>query len=147
MKKFLMVVTAIVALVFLNPLAHSQTPAPAPTQTPAPDQGVTGKWHFVLDTPGGPRENDSQFTVDKDGNVTGKFGDTDVAGTFKGGELNLNFDFTSEEAGATAPMKILGKIDETGALTGTWEFSEYNGTFKATRPAPDPAPAPAPAAK
>jgi len=132
-KKFLAVVAALVALVMGNPFAHAQ------------DQGVNGKWHFVLDTPGGERENDSMFTVDKDGNVTGKFGDTDVAGTFKGGELNLNFDFTSPEAGATAPMKIVGKIDETGALIGTWEFSEYSGTFKAMRPAPNPAPAPTPA--
>lgn len=132
MKKFLVVIAAMVALVMGNPFAHAQ------------DQGVNGKWHFVLETPGGERENDSIFSVDKDGVVTGKFGDTDVAGTFKGGELNLNFDFTSPEAGTTAPMKIVGKVDETGALIGTWEFSEYNGTFKAVRPAPAPAPVPPP---
>ena len=132
MKKFLVVVAAMVALVMGNPFAHAQ------------DQAVNGKWHFVLDTPGGERENDSVFAVDADGKVTGKFGDADVAGTFKNGELNLLFDFTSAEAGTTAPMKIIGKVDETGALTGTWEFSEYNGTFKATRPAPAPAPVPPP---
>jgi len=46
--------------------------------------------------------------------------------------------------GATASMKIDGKLDDTAALAGDWAFSEYNGTYKATRPSP-PAPAPAPA--
>jgi len=41
---------------------------------------------------------------------------------------------TSEESGETAPLKLVGKLDETAALVGTWEFSSYNGTFKATRP-------------
>jgi hypothetical protein len=41
---------------------------------------------------------------------------------------------TSDETGETAPLKIAGKIDDTAAMTGTWEFSSYDGTFKATRP-------------
>jgi hypothetical protein len=115
----------------------------------APDAGVNGKWHFVLETPGGDREVDADLTVDPDGNVTGKWGTADVAGTYKDGKLALEFQFTSEEVGATAAMKIDGKLDETASLTGDWAFSEYNGTYKATRPAaPDagtaPAAAPAP---
>lgn len=106
----------------------------------AVSNGINGKWHFVLQTPGGDREVDADFTVDTDGNVTGKWGDADVSGTWKDGKLSLSFPFTSDEVGVTAPMKIDGKLDETAALTGDWAFSEYDGTFKASRPAPPAAP-------
>jgi len=78
--------------------------------------------------------------------VTGKFGTTDVAGIYKEGQLDLNFPFTSDEAGVTADMKITGKLDEAAAINGSWDFSAYNGTFKATRPAAEPVPASQPAA-
>ena len=94
---------------------------------------IDGKWHFVLDTPGGDREVDSEFAVDKDGNVTGKWGNATVAGTFTDGKLNLSFSMTAEETGETGPLKITGKLDQ-GDLTGNWEFSSYSGTFKASRP-------------
>jgi hypothetical protein len=113
----------------------------------AQDAGINGKWHFVLATPGGDREVDADFTVDPDGNVTGKWGSSDVAGTYKDGKLALDFQFTSEEVGATAAMKLDGKLDDTAALAGDWAFSEYNGTYKATRPveaAPTPTPVSAP---
>lgn len=143
MKKILVIAAAMVCLVTGRQLAHGQ------------DAGINGKWHFVLETPGGDREVDADLAVDSDGNVTGKWGPADVAGTYKDGKLALDFQFTSEEVGATAAMKIDGKLDETAALTGNWAFTEYNGTYKATRPgaAPDaapaaaPAPAPAPDAK
>jgi hypothetical protein len=96
------------------------------------DPGVTGRWHFVLDTPGGDREVDAEFVV-ADGKVTGKWGTTDIAGTYADGKLALAFPFTSEEAGDTATMKITGKLD-ADTLTGDWEFSSYAGTFKASRP-------------
>jgi hypothetical protein len=105
------------------------------------DAGVNGKWHFVLQTPGGDREVDADLTVDSDGNVTGKWGPSDVTGTYKEGKLALNFQFTSEEVGTTAAMKIDGKLDETAALAGDWAFSEYQGTFKAMRPEAAAAPA------
>jgi hypothetical protein len=106
-------------------------------QTAAPQHPtIDGKWHFVLDTPGGDREMDAEFTTDADGKVTGKFGKTDVAGTFKDGHLALEFSMTSEESGETAAMKIDGKLDDTMALAGTWEFSAYNGAFKASHPKP-----------
>jgi len=98
--------------------------------------GIEGKWHFVLDTPGGDREMDATFAVDASGKVTGKFGETDVAGTFKDGQMALDFPLTSAESGETAAMKLTGKLDDTAALVGTWEFSSYNGTFKASRPTP-----------
>lgn len=147
MRKFLTVAVAVLGLVIALPALRAQT-APAgngasgaATASPA----IDGKWHFVLETPGGDREVDADFTVDKEGNVTGKWGSADVAGTYKEGKLDLKFPFTSDEVGTTADMAITGKLDETAALTGDWEFSEYNGTYKAMRPdAAQPAPAPAP---
>lgn len=133
MRKFLVIAAAIICLVASRPMAHAQ------------DAGINGKWHFVLETPGGDRELDANFTVDNDGNVSGKWGEADVAGTYKEGKLALSFQFTSEEAGTTADMKIDGKLDDAGALVGDWAFSEYNGSFKATRPqdtSGSPAPAP-----
>jgi hypothetical protein len=136
LKKFLVIAAAMACLVMGRPMAHAQ------------DAGINGKWHFVLATPGGDREVDADFTVDPDGNVTGKWGSSDVAGTYKDGKLALDFQFTSEEVGATAAMKLDGKLDDTAALAGDWAFSEYNGTYKATRPveaAPTPTPVSAPA--
>ena len=105
MKKILVIAAAMVCLVMGRPVAHAQ------------DSGINGKWHFVLETPGGDREVDADLAVDSDGNVTGKWGPSDVAGTYKDGKLALDFQFTSEEVGATASMKIDGKLDETAALT------------------------------
>jgi len=141
LKKFLVIASAVVWLVMGRPVANAQ------------DAGINGKWHFVLETPGGDREVDEDFTVDADGNVTGKWGNSDVAGIYKEGKLALDFQFTSEEVGTTAAMKMNGKLDDSAALAGDWAFSEYNGSFKAMRPgATAPAPtepaatAPAPAA-
>jgi hypothetical protein len=102
----------------------------------AQDAGINGKWHFVMDTPGGDRLIDADFTVAADGTVTGKWGTSEVAGTYKDGKLDLNFSTTSEESGQTAPLKLVGKLDDAGALVGTWEFSSYGGEFKATRSKP-----------
>lgn len=135
MRKFLVIAAAVVCFVIGRPAVQAQDTA---------SNGVNGKWHFVLETPGGDREVNAEFTVDNDGNVTGKWGPADATGTWKDGKLSLNFEFTSDEAGVTAPMKIDGKLDETAALSGDWAFSEYSGTFKATRPAPEPTPTPAP---
>jgi hypothetical protein len=134
LKRFLVIAAAMVCLVMGLPVAQAQDP------------GINGKWHFVLSTPGGDREVDADFTVDADGNVTGKWGSSDVAGTYKEGKLALDFQFTSEEVGATAAMKIDGKLDDTAALAGDWAFTEYNGTYKATRPVAAPASVPATAA-
>jgi len=123
-KRILFVAVAIVCLIVGRPVAHAQA------------AGLDGKWHFVMDTPGGDREMDAEFAVDKDGKVTGKYGNTDVAGTFKDGKMNLDFSMTSDESGETAQLKLVGTIDATNALTGTWEFSSYSGTFKATHPKP-----------
>ena len=131
MKKLLMIVAAVLCLAVGSHYIHAQ------------DAGISGKWHFVLATPGGDRDVDADFAVDNDGNVTGKWGNADVAGTYKDGKMALTFQFTSEEAGATADMNLNGKLDDAGALAGGWAFSEYNGTFQAVRPTTAPAPAPA----
>jgi hypothetical protein len=133
-KKILLVMLTMVCLISGRQIASAQ--ATNAQTASAPDTGINGKWHFVMDTPGGDREVDAEFTVDADGKVTGKYGITDVAGTYKDGKLDLNFQMTSEESGQTAALKLAGKLDGTAALVGTWEFSEYNGTFKATRPKP-----------
>lgn len=127
MKQLLLVAMATVCLVAGLQMAAAQDAAKT-------DNGVTGKWHFVLDTPGGDRDIDAEFAVDADGKVTGKFGKGDAAGFYKDGKLDMNFEITAEETGETGPMKLVGKLDETAALTGNWEFSSYSGTFKATRP-------------
>lgn len=132
MKRFLVIAAAIVCLIAAKPIAK------------ADDATINGKWHFVLDTQGGDREMDAEFTVDPDGKVTGTFNKSAVAGTWKDGKMDLNFEITSEEANETAPLKLTGKLDDTGAISGNWEFAEYNGTFKATHPKADPPPDPKP---
>jgi len=145
LRKLLALVAAVVCLMMGGSHVYAQD---------AGNGGINGKWHFVLATPGGDREVDADFTVDNDGNVTGKWGPSDVAGTYKEGKLALKFSFTSDEAATTADMNLDGKLDDAGALAGDWTFSEYNGTFQAKRPtatpaagADAPASAPAPEAK
>ena len=121
--------------VSVAPVRAQDAPATPPAEAPAPaapaSAGLTGHWHIVLDTPGGDRELDADLQLNGD-QVTGKWAKSDVAGTFKDGALTLNFPFTSEEVGATAPFKVSGKLDGD-TMTGTWEFTEYNGTLKGTR--------------
>ena len=102
------------------------------SQTRADSSDISGKWHFIYQTDGGPRENDAVFKVDGD-QVTGKYAAADVKGTYKDGDLNLAFPFDSEEAGMKSTLKMKGKLRD-GKLVGTWEFADYNGDFTATRP-------------
>ena len=124
MKRLLLIVLAAACVLAIRP------------STVAADAGINGKWHFIMDTPGGDREMDAEFAVDAEGKVTGSFGKTAVAGTYKDGKMDLSFEMTSEESGETAPLKLAGKLDDAGTLTGTWEFSSYSGTFKAAHPKP-----------
>jgi hypothetical protein len=97
----------------------------------AQTQPFAGKWHFVLQTEGGDRTADPNFQLDGE-RVTGRWGDADVKGTFSGGKLDLSFPYNSDEAGP-GTLKIKGEL-KGETLVGTWEFQEYTGTFKATRP-------------
>lgn len=89
------------------------------------DDPVTGKWDITLDTPGGERKAAPSFTLDGD-KVGGKWDQSEVAGTFKDGKLELSFALTSNEAGQTAPLKISATI-EGGAMKGTWSWATYDG--------------------
>jgi hypothetical protein len=124
MKRLLVLAFAVTFMLAIRPAAIAE------------DTGINGKWHFVMDTPGGDRELDAEFAVDGDGKVTGKYDKAAVAGTYKDAKMDLSFEMTSEESGETAPLKLVGKLDDSGALVGTWEFSSYSGTFKATHPKP-----------
>lgn len=142
MKKLLAVAT--VATILLAGLTVANAQAPAPAQPPAPAQhpaqdtpakaaSIEGKWHFVLDTEGGDRPVDCEFAVDSNGKVTGTFGKAAVAGTYFNKKLDLAFEFVSDEANETAQMSIKGTLDDTGKLSGSWQFSTYDGPFAATR--------------
>ena len=126
-----MIKTLLLTLSVCALLASAQTtPEPA---VKAPD--ITGAWHFVLDTPGGDRPSDAEFHVDADGKVTGKYGKADVAGLYSDGKLELAFTVDTEEAGS-GTLKISG-VPSGDTISGNWSFTEYSGTFKATRPAPE----------
>jgi hypothetical protein len=93
---------------------------------------ITGKWNFVLDTEGGSREFVADFKLDGE-QVTGKFGPkADVKGTFKDQKIDLAFPVESEELSITDTLKITGKL-ENDALAGDWSFSQYSGTYKASK--------------
>jgi hypothetical protein len=94
---------------------------------------VSGKWQFVVTTPGGDLQANAEFKLDGK-KVSGTFDSTPVDGTFADGKLDLSFAYDAESKGAgKGTMKINGDLsgDE---LSGKWEFGEYSGTFKATRP-------------
>lgn len=112
-------------------------PALIYAQDVAPASGVSGKWHFVLDTPDGSRDFDAEFTVDAEGKVGGSFGKSAAIGTFKDGHLLMDFPATDEQSGESSQLKIDGKIEDPATLSGTWQFSSYDGSFRAFRPKKD----------
>ena len=123
------VFAALATMAFLlTPLSHT-----------AEAVSVAGKWHFVLDTPGGDRELDSVFAQDME-KVSGKWGvdsngkaeANEVAGTYADKKLLLSFPMESPEVGP-GTMKIKGQLANDGSLSGDWAFQDYAGTFKATR--------------
>ena len=101
----------------------------APAQT-AKAAGLPGQWHFVLDTPGGDRESEADLKLDGE-KVSGTYGKANVDGTFKDGKIALAFNIDTDEAGS-GTLKLNGALDGD-AITGDWSFSDYSGTFKATR--------------
>ena len=126
---FLLVAVAIPSAVFAQHAPNTTQP-PLPPEANSTSSDIAGKWHFVFDTEGGPREFDADFKLDGK-TVTGKWDKkADVKGTFDAGKLDLEFPSTSEEVG-DGILKINGKLADV--LTGTWSFQSYDGTFKATR--------------
>ena len=98
------------------------------------DSQVAGKWTVVFATEDGSLEIQADLKLDGD-QVSGKWGDADVKGTFKDGSLDLAFPYTSEEANLTATMKVKAKFKD-GKLAGTWEYGSWNGTLELVRPKP-----------
>ncbi len=130
MTRSLLLVAAIAA--FCVQPAVSRSPFAGHAQSANSTSDISGKWHFVFQTDGGDRENDADFKLEGD-QVTGKWNSAAVKGTFKDGDLNLAFPYTSDEAGMTATLKLKGKL-AAGKLGGTWEYGEYSGAFTAGRP-------------
>ncbi len=115
----MLVVCVFCALSVLTPLQASA------------QSNLDGRWQFVLDTPGGERDADVVFKVEGD-QVTGKWNQDDLKGTYDNGDLQLSFEITPEETGEKGTLVIKGKL-EGDNIGGTWEFGEYKGDFKATR--------------
>jgi hypothetical protein len=122
MKNLLAMFILLIGCTLLVPFSAAKTTQAAPS--------VAGKWHFILSTEGGDRILDPVFQQDGD-QVTGKWGNSDVKGTFREGKLNLEFPITSEEAGS-GTLKIKGTLADD-ALSGDWSFNDYGGSFKAPR--------------
>jgi hypothetical protein len=122
MKNLLALFILLIGSALLIPFGTAKTVKDAPT--------VAGKWHFVMMTEGGDRIMEPEFKQDGD-QVTGKWGNDDVKGTFSDGKLNLEFRVTPEEHGP-GTLKLKGSLADD-ALTGNWFFDEYSGEFKATR--------------
>jgi hypothetical protein len=108
------------------------TPAQTPVQTAPPAGDISGAWHFVNMADDGPHESDATFKFES-GQVTGKWADADVKGTYQDGQLDLEFPFNYAQGGLAGSMHLKGKLAE-GKLSGTWEYAGYTGTFTATRP-------------
>ena len=123
MRNFFLLL-ALFATVAICPNLRGQNSAPA-------NPGLAGKWHFVFDTEGGPRDFDADFTVSGT-RVGGTFGKSEVKGDLVGQRFELTFPTESDEVGP-GTLKLIGKI-AANQLTGSWAFQSYDGTFKATRP-------------
>jgi hypothetical protein len=86
---------------------------------------ISGKWAMTMETPGGDRNATPTFSLDGD-KVSGKWDASEVHGTFKDGQLELEFPLTSTEAGFQAKFKVSAKL-EGGTLKGTWSWATYDG--------------------
>ena len=92
---------------------------------------ISGTWNIALDTPVGERGGEFTLQV-KAGKVTGKFGETDVTGTYAGGKLSISGPFYSEDAGYKADLKIEATVDGD-KMTGQWEWDVYAGPLTGAR--------------
>lgn len=117
-----LLVPVTVALFALSPLAHASD--------------IDGKWDVVYQTDGGPRTSGLTLTTDG-GAVKALMGETELAGTYEDGLLELSGEHHAGEAGYTATVKLEGRLVD-GKLEGSWQWSEYASTFEATRSADQP---------
>jgi uncharacterized protein YndB with AHSA1/START domain len=92
---------------------------------------VTGSWLFVMETPGGERHAQVVMKVEGE-TVTGTWDSQELKGTFRHGQLELAFPFSSSEAELRTTLTVIGTLKED-TLSGTWSFGDYGGGFTATR--------------
>jgi hypothetical protein len=93
--------------------------------------GIAGKWLFVLST----GEYSAEYTAEMQlagEQVTGTLAGQKLDGAFRDGELALKFPFHPPEAEAPDVLAIDAQLDGD-ALSGSFTFSEYAGTFQGTR--------------
>src|SRR3984893_12967853 len=85
MRKLALVALTLAALLFSFETVSASDP-------------ITGKWMFVFDTEGGPREFTADLKLDGD-QVSGKFAErAEVKGIFKDEKIELAFPFELQEA-------------------------------------------------
>ena len=104
---------------------------PLAAQTPAPAGDLAGHWHFALNAQDGVHEMDAAFKIEA-GKVSGKWAESDVAGSFGDGQMDLSFPFNYADGGLSGAMHLKGKV-AGDKITGTWEFAGYTGDFTAAR--------------
>ena len=112
-----LVVLALVVIVWMMPTAQAFE--------------LAGRWEFVFDTEGGIRRTVCTLQVDGE-QVSGKFDQSDVKGTFRGSTLDLKFPYYSSEGGFEAELRLQGTVEGDG-LKGDWTFGEHGGTWTATK--------------
>jgi len=100
---------------------------------PASAADVDGDWQMVFQTEVGPRETPLNVTTDGE-TATAVMGETQLAGTYKDGLLELSGEHYAADAGYTATLTIKARMDGP-ALTGEWIWSEYSSVFEGKRPA------------
>lgn len=92
---------------------------------------LAGRWNFVFDTEGGVRRTPVTLQLQED-QVSGKFEQSDVKGTFSGGKLDLKFPHYSAEGGFEAELSLQGTVEGEG-MKGNWTFGEHGGTWTAQK--------------
>lgn len=95
------------------------------------ESNLAGKWEFVFQTPAGERKTAVDLKVEGT-EVSGKFGDAALTGTYQDGKLELRGKVYSSEGGYTAELRITGKV-ENDQITGTAVWDTYQMTFEAKR--------------
>ena len=101
-----------------------------------PKVDLTGKWVFTVETEAGTGTPTVTFKQDGE-KLTGHYssqtlGEADLTGTVKG--QNVNFTFTADLGGQSAPVTYAAKIEDKDSLKGTIDIAGLaSGTFTGKR--------------
>ena len=93
---------------------------------------IDGAWALVFQTEAGTREKSLHVATDGD-KATATLGETELAGTYKDGILELEGEHHSPEAGYSATLTLTGKLAE-GELRGDSTWGQHASTFVGTQP-------------